>query len=448
MHGEFWQLDNKNPEAKLYYKDHCIDYNELEAQVQQAVNSLPSERCLIALVAQSTLDFVIFYLAALRQSHVVLLVDAALAENDRNALLEHYQVNLLIEGNKIYSLSDYTHQLADELCLLLSTSGSTGSPKLVKLSKANLAANCASINQFLPILKDDVVMTFLPLSYSFGLSILHTHLAMGASIVLQSDSPMSADFWHNFEHYKVTSFYGVPLSYQLLNRLGLEKMPLGNVRYMAQAGGKLLARDWQLLSDYTHNNDIDFFVMYGQTEATARIAYLPAEYFSRQIGFIGKEIPGVELQLLDSEGERVEQFDSQGELCVRGGNIFGGYSETLAELGYFEDISLLHTGDIAIQSSSGLYQIVGRSKRICKIAGRRINLDELQSWLDALCQFEVVCVGSEDEIVVYSEQPIEAEVIKQLAAKLKCHSRLIQTVVLEAIPRLSNSKVDYNALKQ
>ena len=136
-------------------------------------------------------------------------------------------------------------------------------------------------------------------------------------------------------------------------------MPLGNVRYMAQAGGKLLARDWQLLSDYTHNNDIDFFVMYGQTEATARIAYLPAEYFSRQIGFIGKEIPGVELQLLDSEGERVEQFDSQGELCVRGGNIFGGYSETLAELGYFEDISLLHTGDIAIQSPSGLYQLSG-----------------------------------------------------------------------------------------
>ena len=262
MHGEFWQLDNKNPNAKLYYKSRCIDYNELEAQVQKVERLLPLERCLIALVAQSTLDFVIFYLAALRQSHVVLLIDATLAENDRNELLEHYKVNLLIEGNKIHSLSDYTHQLAAELSLLLSTSGSTGSPKLVKLSKTNLAANCASINQFLPIIKDDVVMTFLPLSYSFGLSILHTHLAMGASIVLQSDSPMSADFWHNFKHYKVTSFYGVPLSYQLLIRLGLEKMPLGNVRYMAQAGGKLLTRDWQLLSDYTLNNNIDSFVTF------------------------------------------------------------------------------------------------------------------------------------------------------------------------------------------
>jgi acyl-CoA synthetase (AMP-forming)/AMP-acid ligase II len=448
MHGEFWLLKNKNPEARLYYKSTSIDYFELEARVQKAIKTLPSQRCLIALVAHSSLDFVIYYLALIRCSHVILLIDPAISEPLSSELLSHYQVNHFIDGNSIQMLNEQSHDLADELCLLLSTSGSTGSSKLVKLSKQNLAANCVSITQCLPICQQDVVMTFLPLSYSFGLSILHTHLMQGASIVLQSESLMSATFWQAFEKFKVTSFYGVPLSYQLLNRLGPEKMPLGRVRYMAQAGGRLLARDWKMLSDFAISKELKCFVMYGQTEATARIAYLPAEHFNSQVGCIGVPIPGVEIQLVDSAGELVTNFDSPGELCVRGENIFGGYAASVSSLSFFERLNLLKTGDIALKNASGLYKIIGRSKRICKIAGRRINLDEIQSWLEVACQFEVVCVGSDDDVTLYAEQVIATEIIKQLATKLQCHSRLISFQVLNSIPRLSNSKVDYNALKQ
>lgn len=446
MAGMFWQLTAKNTQGKLIFHDQIIDYKQLEQQVRDSQSLLPAERQLIALVANSSLDFVVYYLALLRTQHVILLIDPSLSDTEKHVLYEHYQVNSIIIEQTIQPFSKIKHKLAAELSVLLSTSGSTGSPKLVKLSKANIAANCASICEFLPIKSSDVTMTFLPLSYSFGLSILHSHLACGASIVIQNESPMSASFWQQFQKHNVNSFYGVPFSFQLLIRLGIEKLPLQQIRYMAQAGGKLSDNQWQSLAHFTQANNIEFYTMYGQTEATARIAYLPAEFFSTNTGVIGQAIPNTKLSLIDGLGHEITACNTPGELCVNGDNVFGGYANSVAELSTFTQNLPLKTGDIAQRLENGFYQIVGRSKRICKLTGKRINLDEVQAWISTELEFEVICTGSEDVFNVYVSEPTNADIKKMIADKLKCHSRLVTVIYLKALPRLSNGKVDYHAL--
>lgn len=446
MAGMFWQLTAKNPQGRLFYGTQAIDYIELEQQVCDIQSTLPIERELIALVANSSLNFVVYYLALLRTQHVVLLVDPSLSDTEKHALYDRYQVNFIIIEQTIQPFSKIKHKLAAELSVLLSTSGSTGSPKLVKLSKANIAANCASICEFLPIKSSDVTMTFLPLSYSFGLSILHSHLACGASIVIQNESPMSASFWQQFQKFKVNSFYGVPFSFQLLVRLGLDKLPLQQIRYMAQAGGKLLENQWQALANFTEATDVEFYTMYGQTEATARIAYLPAENFTENTGVIGQAIPNTTLHLIDGVEQEVTACNTPGELCVVGDNVFGGYANSVAELNTFTQNLPLKTGDIAQRLENGFYQIVGRSKRICKLTGKRINLDEVQAWISTELALEVICTGSEDVFNAYVSEHTNADIKKMLADKLKCHSRLVSIIHLKAIPRLSNGKVDYHAL--
>ncbi|MBH0028983.1 AMP-binding protein [Pseudoalteromonas sp. SWN29] len=446
MAGMFWQLTAKNTQGRLIYNDQVIDYIELEQKISDVQHILPIERELIALVANSSLNFIVYYLALLRTQHVVLLVDPSLSDTEKHALYDHYQVNAIITEQTIQPFSLCKHQLAIELSVLLSTSGSTGSPKLVKLSKANLTANCASICEFLPIKSSDVAMTFLPLSYSFGLSILHSHLARGATIVIQNESPMSARFWQQFQKFKVNSFYGVPFSFQLLIRLGLEKLPLQKIRYMAQAGGKLLDKQWQALAQYTQANNVEFYTMYGQTEATARIAYLPAEHFVENINVIGLAIPNTSLHLIDEEEREITALNTSGELCMVGDNVFGGYATISTELSSFSQNLPLKTGDIAQRLENGFYQIVGRSKRICKLAGKRINLDEIQSWISTELALEIICTGCEDSFIAYVSEQTNVDIKKLLADKLKCHSRLISVVHLKAIPRLSNGKVDYHAL--
>ena len=257
---------------------------------------------------------------------------------------------------------------------------------------------------------------------------------------------MSASFWQQFQKFKVNSFYGVPFSFQLLVRLGLDKLPLQQIRYMAQAGGKLLEKQWQTLANFTEATDVEFYTMYGQTEATARIAYLPAENFTENTGVIGQAIPNTKLSLIDGVEQEITACNTPGELCVVGDNVFGGYATSVAELNTFTQNLPLKTGDIAQRLENGFYQIVGRSKRICKLTGKRINLDEVQAWISTELASEVICTGSEDAFNVYVTERTDVDVKKMLADKLKCHSRLISVIYLQTIPRLSNGKVDYHAL--
>jgi len=234
----------------------------------------------------------------------------------------------------------------------------------------------------------------------------------------------------------------------MLKRLDFEHMELPSLEYVTQAGGKLGKEMSEFFVSICLKKGIKFYVMYGQTEATARISYLPWELAKEKAGSVGIAIPGGELYLKDDEGNVIQDPNVSGELVYKGDNVTLGYAENCSDLSKEDDNEgVLHTGDIAERDSDGLYYIVGRSKRFLKIAGKRINLDEAEFHLkkdDCDC----ACLGSDDNLVVYiTNKNEETEIRKILIKKLGISSQTFDIRFIEKIPRNESNKVQYSMLK-
>jgi acyl-coenzyme A synthetase/AMP-(fatty) acid ligase len=338
-------------------------------------------------------------------------------------------------------------KLKNELALLLPTSGSTGSSKLVRISYSNLIENARSIVKYLNINKDDVAISSLPMHYSFGLSIINSHLLMGAKIVMTDKSIMEKDFWELVKTHKVTSLSGVPYSFEMLKRLRFFTMQLPHLRMLTQAGGKLDNKLQLQFAEYCKENNKEFFVMYGQTEATARMSYLPSEMAIEKIGSIGIPIPGGEFVLINEHGEIINQPNVPGELVYRGPNVSMGYAESVEDLSKGdENIGVLYTGDIVYRDEDGYYFIVGRKNRFLKLFGNRVSLDEVEQHLKEL-GIESVCAGVDDKLIVYTTQDYQEKEIKENLAKLtSIHFSAFKVVHIDEIPRNSAGKIIYAQL--
>lgn len=433
----FWQLADHG--GYIACGDKQVTYQELIEKVNVRYFALSkNSKLLCALVAHNNLEFLVTYLSLLQANHTILLIDPKKTQAEISSVSKHFKVNYLFDGAQVTELESIQHSLGDDLALLLPTSGSSGVPKLVKLTYRNLIENYEGILSVLPITKEDRVMTSLPLSYSFGLSILHTHLAVGANIIMGQESLMSKPFWQTFEAHKITSFYGVPFSFELLHRLRFERLPLSNLKYMAQAGGRLSDNLWHALQKFSKDSSISFYAMYGQTEATARIAIMkPENFLSNSPGAIGDPLPNCQLY--------IDNTDDEGELLFKGKNIFAGYASQIEDLAVCHIFDVLKTGDIARKNSSGSFTIVGRSKRISKLEGRRINLDELEQSIAQKLNKQVVIKSDDKRLNVYIECHADG-LEKSIAEIAPCHVRQIKVIQIDSIPRLSNGKVDYHAL--
>ncbi|MCW1429389.1 AMP-binding protein [Novosphingobium sp. JCM 18896] len=339
--------------------------------------------------------------------------------------------------------------LHDDLALLLGTSGSTGSPRFVRLSQGNLLGNARAIRDYLGIGADDVPVTSLPLTYSYGLSVLHSHLLAGSTIALTAKTLFDRGFWDFLRDARVTSFAGVPYHYEMLAKLRFAKMDLPDLRTMTQAGGRMdpaLVRDFAVLCAERNRR---LFVMYGQTEATARMAYLPPDKAATKPGSIGQAIPGGELWLEDEDGTRVAEPDRPGQLVYRGPNVALGYAESHADLGRGDEWQgLLHTGDLATRDAEGDFTIVGRLKRFVKLFGNRINLQDVEHALQA-AGHQAVCGGRDDRLDVYlvdADAEVGKQVKKTLAAELKVTPQAIGVFAIDRVPRNDAGKVLYGLL--
>lgn len=445
-----------------------LSYVELEQRVQQTELQI-KQTCitgsnhvaLLALLFSSSIDAVVIYLAALRSQVPLLLVDPELAQAAKMQMYEQLGVGFEFtaakknQPSKLKQLRSNCHwPTTGTVALMLSTSGSSGSPKAVMLSADNLRANTISITQYLPIQPTDVAITTLPLHYSYGLSVLNTHLALGAAMVLTEQPLMSREFWQLVRSHNVSSLAGVPFHYQMLQMLRIERMELPAMRYLTQAGGKLNAQAVSHFANLAAEKGWQFFVMYGQTEATARMAFTPPELISKYPDVIGQAIPGgrFEIRNLDT-GEKIVSAEQEGELWYFGDNIMLGYAETHADWQQPpEATQALATGDIACWTEQGLIRITGRLSRFIKMRGKRIQLDHLEQTLKEQ-DVEVYCCGQDDQLffaIVGGEgNPKAAELIQQLATEhLHLHPSLWAKVQLEAVPYLSSGKVNYSALLQ
>lgn len=341
--------------------------------------------------------------------------------------------------------------LHDDLALLMTTSGSTGSPKFVRLSYENIRANTESIIEYLGIDEHERAITNLPMHYVYGLSIINTHLYAGASIVVTDKTLFQKEFWQLFKEKEVTSFGGVPYTFEMLERLRFFRMKLPSLHTITQAGGKLDPELHQKFARYAVEQGKRFFVMYGASEATARMGYLPAEESLRKCGSMGLAIPGGSFELKDDEGKVVEATDRMGELVYHGANVMMGYAESGVDLAKGDEMQgTLSTGDLAKRDQEGFYTIVGRKKRFLKMFGKRTNLEEVEHLLRQHFGIaDVACGGVDDHLYVFLvDGSIEKEIMPYLSSKLGLHASGFKVKLLEEIPKNASGKTLYRELKK
>ncbi len=464
----FWDvLDQYGARTALIsQKGRAVSYNEmlqLADQIGQAVGT----RCLVFSMCRNCMDSVAGYIGFLRHHIVPVMVAEQIAPELLTNLLEAYHPSyfyLPIEctalvpcGTAVWSGEDYTllqldyeqdYKLADELALLLTTSGSTGSPKLVRQSVRNIEVNTRSIVEYLDITENDRAITTLPMSYTYGLSIIQTHLAQGAAVILTDATLMDKCFWRLVREQEATTFGGVPYIYEMLKKLRFAQMNLPSLRYLTQAGGKLSKELAEEFSEICMQKGIRLIVMYGQTEATARMAYLPWEYAQNKAGSMGIAIPGGAFQLVDTDGNVIAEPEIVGELVYTGENVTLGYAQDRFDLVKSdENHGVLYTGDMAKRDVDGFYYIVGRKKRFLKLFGTRINLDEVESLLRQQ-DVECACTGVDDHMDIYITNAGQIEHVKNCIKKYtSINYSGFQVHTIDAIPRNESGKVAYTQLR-
>lgn len=326
--------------------------------------------------------------------------------------------------------------------VLLPSSGSTGNPKFIRLSKGNLTSNAAQIAQVLQIDSQQRAITHLPLFYSFGLSILNSHLMMGASILLSQRAPIQPEFWDQLNEHQVTSLSGVPYSFSMFRRTGLLEKDVPSLQHVTQAGGRLAPELVELFHGALKEKGIKFWVMYGQTEATARISILAADELEGRIGSVGKPLPGGEIEILDPSDS------GDGEIIYRGPNIMNGYAFSREDINTENELDFrLSTGDIGRIDKDGFLWITGRLARFVKISGKRYNLDDLEGRFDLVePPFAFVQHGERLAIVIEGNRedlPKARECERQLG--LDPRSVLVEQIA--QLPKKAQGKIDYQKLE-
>lgn len=337
-------------------------------------------------------------------------------------------------------------ELHPDLCILLSTSGTTGSPKLVRLSISNIESNAAAIAEYLGIGPDERAITSLPAFYSFGMSIINSHLYAGATLLLTTESLASERFWAFFAQQRASSLAAVPYTFDLLERRGFRNHIYPSLRYLTQAGGRLSPDLVERYAQWAHKTGKSLFVMYGQTEASPRMAYVPPSQLLDNTDCIGRPIPGGAFELLNEDGTLIDTVDQPGELVYRGPNVMMGYAETISELARGAELSELHTGDIACRKPNGLYYIVGRKSRFSKILGLRISLDELERWLQQ--QGLRGIVSGDDKLVCIAllGNPGVSTVMQAMEQRFGLPASAVKIVELSEFPILPSGKYDYRTV--
>lgn len=446
-------------------QDTRLTYAELGRRVDEIAERLLAavgQRRLVFLAPGPDVEAVLLYLGCLQAGLPVCLAEP---QPGPLARLSHaYQPVLVLAPDALSTPEGWTrgaspvvgyvaalaerpveHALHPELALLLTTSGSTGSPKLVRLTARNLEVNARAITEYLELGPGERAVQSLPMHYSYGLSVLNSHLVAGGSIVLTPHSFMRPEFWHDADEEYATSFAGVPYMYETLHRLRFDPARHSSLRTLTQAGGALRRE----LVAHFHSRAVAagarLVVMYGQTEATARISYVPPERLADKIGTIGVPIPGGRLRLEPLEGG--ESFAT--ELVYEGGNVMMGYAETPADLALGDvQHGVLRTGDLGTVDDDGYFAVVGRLKRFAKLCGRRVSLEDVERELESAFPVRAIATDAGDRLglhVAVDGAVRDETLVTHLARFLAVPPALIVLRRVAELPLTATGKKDYRS---
>jgi len=360
---------------------------------------------------------------------------------DFPVLTEQYGYALMNTGHKAYPVYE-------ELSHLLPTSGSTGSPKLVRHCYRNVEAAGLNISTFFELTSSDRPLLVLPLYYTMGISVVFSHLYVGATVLITDLSMTDKAFWAFMKEQRASSFTGVPYSFEILKLMRFFQMNLPDLTLLTQGGGKMPRSLNLQFAEYVQKHGKRWIATYGQTEGTARMAYLPPEYAIAKAGSIGWAVPNGELSLIDENENPIEIPHIEGEMCYRGKNVTLGYALKKEDLQLGDERNgFMRTGDLAYRDEDGCYYIVGRIGRFLKLFGMRVGLDECEQIIKTKYSVECACVGTDEKMSVYIVDSQYAQPIKQeLVEKTKIVASAFDIQVIESIPKNGTGKILYNLL--
>jgi acyl-coenzyme A synthetase/AMP-(fatty) acid ligase len=458
----FWDALDRHGEtpALLPVGQAVVSYAELAALCARQAEiwrGLPG-KSLMLLAITNTVESVAALLSALQAGHAVLPTTLDPLGEAFALLVERYRPERVVltgAGDPAWA-DDYTENacgglrqlrrldgtaspLHPDLGVLLTTSGSTGSPKLVRLSRRAVAANARQIAAALAMTSQDRAVSLLPLGYSFGLSVLTSHLQVGGSVVLTDRSPVEAEFWSDAATYAVTTLPGVPFTFDMLRRVGAPARAPAALRRLLQAGGRMTPQMIAWTRESFAAQGAELVVMYGQTEACARMSVLPPAELVEALGSVGCAVP---------EGKF--SIGAEGEVIYTGPNVMMGYAETRDDLAKGDELGgVLATGDLGRLDERGRLWLTGRSKRIAKPFGLRVSLDDIEA---ALTPYGSLAVVGDDKTlwVVVESGDLDAlrAAVAVLAARMKLPPTLFRLRPVASLPRGANGKVLYASLME
>lgn len=450
----FFDFSSYENNIAVLTKENAYTYRSLEENSIK-IGSILKKNKLAFLFARNTIGSITCYVGCIKNNVPVAVLDAHKDFEVLKSVIEQYDPEYIIlpteekskyNGEEIGVIYDYTilhlkntdYVISENLSLLLTTSGSTGSPKFVRLSTSNIKSNAESIAKYLELSEVERPITSLPMYYSYGLSIINSHFVVGATLILTESSVVDSDFWDLAKECKATSVSGVPYTYDLFRQMRVMDMDIPSIKTFTQAGGRMNKENVVFFSEKCKEKGCKLIVMYGQTEASPRISYLPYDKTIEKSDSIGVAIPGVKLYVSDD-----------GELICEGPNVFQGYAESYKDLGKGDEChGVLHTGDMAKVDEDGFFYIVGRKKRFVKVYGNRVGLDELEQLIE-LKFGDVVCVGVDDHITIYTKSKAInlEELVNYVSDKSKINKMAFKAIFVDEFPYSDTGKIQYDKLR-
>ena len=456
----------KNNVALVDKENKKFTYNDILKETDNIKKKI-SRRSLILVVSENSIGTMLTYIFCILNNHVLIIVDNKTENKNISEIINNYKPQYLFLsneykkyfskfGNENYNFYGFVIiknkifrdiKLNNELSILLSTSGSMGSSKFVKLSKQNLKTNADSIIDYLKIKSSDAAITNLPVSYSYMLSIINTHLEVGGKIIITNNSLIEKNFWQLFNKNKITSFNGVPFTYDIIEKIGLKKIKNRSLRYLTSAGGKIENDKIKNIVNFCKKNKYKFFSMYGQTEASPRISYLSPKFCLKKIGSIGKGMKNTKIFLVDNNDKKILKPYIEGEIICKGNNVFMGYSNNFEDLKKKNTKTLkLKTGDLGYFDKDGFFFISSRKSKIAKIFGIRIDLGVLENLLSQK-NYKVSCTTNNKMIFAYFEKNYnKSRLCKLISDITKLNVKYLTLIKLKSFPRTSNNKISYRKL--
>lgn len=415
-------------------------------------------RSVAILLCDKSVATVAAYFGALRAGVVPLLLDGKTTAASLLRTVTAYRPRFIlgadggapggyVEHRRLGARVLYQRTLPEEddihpdLALLIPTSGSTGDPKCVRIAATNIEACTRSVVAYLDMTAERVTVSLLPFHYSYGLSVLHNTAYVRGRMLLTELSILDRGFWQQVETGGVTDLSGVPFTFETLRRIRLSEATLANLVAVTQAGGALAPALTGHFWRYFNEHGIRYFTMYGQTEASPRIAYVPPERALDKLGSVGIAIPGGRLSVSEDAAG-----GGEGELVYEGPNVSMGYAHAAADLALGDSFGgHLPTGDQAKIDADGFVTIVGRRKRFIKLNGISVNLDHAEAVLRA-AGVDCRVVGKENLLVVCTADADLAPANAALKANFDFHPSAVRVEHCATLPFNASEKPDYAEL--